>query len=212
MEKMKTVSCSFCGHEMDCPENMLGAEKHACSFCTEVMEEGMSDEQIKKASERERELSGYWKDVTEMTDVIFTSIHPKNSAPREVMAKSKNEIEEMAFKCGVLATLDFILRTAGPEAILGIRNSLRFKHFDISEERFQEAMEGFRKEGLELDMRKLKDFKGGLRTEEDVVRLFNEALFQGDWEKQLEWARKRGRTEDAELIERIMGEGVIRDK
>lgn len=52
-EKIAKVICSFCGHEMDCPESMLHAEKHICSFCGDVMEEGMSEEDIKDASEKE---------------------------------------------------------------------------------------------------------------------------------------------------------------
>jgi|SRR3989344_6962121 len=31
--EMKKVNCSFCGNKMDCPENMLTAQKHVCNNC-----------------------------------------------------------------------------------------------------------------------------------------------------------------------------------
>lgn len=34
---MQKVTCSECGKEMDCPENMLSAETHICADCTDEM-------------------------------------------------------------------------------------------------------------------------------------------------------------------------------
>lgn len=33
MKRMLKVSCSFCGREMECPEDMMSSEKHACFKC-----------------------------------------------------------------------------------------------------------------------------------------------------------------------------------
>jgi len=47
------INCSFCGKEIECPENMLNTEKHACFECFEkIMEkkegEKMTEEDIEK--------------------------------------------------------------------------------------------------------------------------------------------------------------------
>lgn len=140
-----------------------------------------------------------------MTDVIFPFTHPKNAVTREMLKdRSKREIEETAFECGVLATLDFILKTAGPKALMEIRSSHGFKFFDVSDEQFEKMLDDFRKEGFEPDMKRLESIKGDIRKPEDVARFLNEFLFHGDWEKQLEWTRKKGRTKDVELLERMM--------
>jgi hypothetical protein len=51
-KKSVKVNCSFCGKEIECPEDMLeGAEKHACFECFEDREnkfEGMSEEEVGK--------------------------------------------------------------------------------------------------------------------------------------------------------------------
>ncbi|MEK6887833.1 MAG: hypothetical protein AABX14_02695, partial [Candidatus Aenigmatarchaeota archaeon] len=52
-DKSVKVNCSFCGKEIECPENMLNAEKHACYECFEkIMEkkggEKMTEEEIER--------------------------------------------------------------------------------------------------------------------------------------------------------------------
>ncbi len=41
--KMVTVQCSICGMDMDCPESMLGADRHFCERCTDLLAESKSD-------------------------------------------------------------------------------------------------------------------------------------------------------------------------
>lgn len=45
------VNCSFCGKAIECPENMLNAEKHACYKCFEGILKGgekMTEEEIER--------------------------------------------------------------------------------------------------------------------------------------------------------------------
>lgn len=49
--KMLTVACSICGMDMDCPESMLGAERHFCAQCTDLMAEGYEPEELKMSPE-----------------------------------------------------------------------------------------------------------------------------------------------------------------
>ncbi|MFA4820496.1 MAG: hypothetical protein WC613_06090 [Candidatus Aenigmatarchaeota archaeon] len=51
--KSVKVNCSFCGKEIECPENMLDTKKHACYQCfEEIMEkkdtEKMTEEEIER--------------------------------------------------------------------------------------------------------------------------------------------------------------------
>ncbi len=43
---IKTVACSVCQTDMDCPESMLGAKRHFCVTCTDLMAEGYEPEDI----------------------------------------------------------------------------------------------------------------------------------------------------------------------
>ncbi|MEA2054877.1 MAG: hypothetical protein U9O96_07240 [Candidatus Thermoplasmatota archaeon] len=205
IEDIQIVKCSYCGEEMDCPKEMLWAGEHVCSFCMEVMEEGMSKEEIKNASKRERMLSKYKSDVNEMADTIFFFAHPKARPHRKVLGKmNKKEIEENAFYAGVLSTLHFILHTAGPEALTTIRDAPRFRFFHITDEELEKEVEKFRKEGIDVDLSRMETFEGELKTAEGIAKMINYVIFKGDWEKQLEWEEKHGHPEDVELVKKIV--------
>lgn len=45
-KKSVRVNCSFCGKEIECPEDMLGAKKHACFECFEKLQENLPEEEI----------------------------------------------------------------------------------------------------------------------------------------------------------------------
>ncbi len=47
-QKIVKVNCSFCGKEIESPENMLSAEKHSCFECFEKLEGKLSEEEILK--------------------------------------------------------------------------------------------------------------------------------------------------------------------
>lgn len=79
--KMLTVQCTICGMDMDCPESMLGADRHFCERCTDLLAEGYEPEELKMCPDdiaqhlpRCDEVSmllmditfdGYWKKVLE---------------------------------------------------------------------------------------------------------------------------------------------------
>jgi len=51
--KSVKVNCSFCGKEIECPENMLNAEKHSCYECFgKLMEKKSGEEMTEEDIER----------------------------------------------------------------------------------------------------------------------------------------------------------------
>jgi len=46
--KMMKANCSFCGREIECPENMMDIEKHACVECFQNLEKNPGGEDISK--------------------------------------------------------------------------------------------------------------------------------------------------------------------
>ncbi len=203
--KMVKCKCSYCGEEMECPESMLDAGEHICSFCLDVMEEGMSKEEIKEASKRERELSKYYKDVGEMANTIFSFVYKET--PKKALKKmNKKRIEEDAFYAGIVSALDFILHTAGPEALISIRDSPGFRFFYVPDEEIEKAIEDLKEKGIDIDPERMETFNGKLETAEDIAKMINYVMFKGDWKKQLEWEEKRGHKEDIELVKKIMAD------
>lgn len=47
-DKSVKVSCSFCGKEIECPEDMLDSEKHACFECFEKLQDELPEEEINR--------------------------------------------------------------------------------------------------------------------------------------------------------------------
>lgn len=79
---------------------------------------------------------------------------------------------------------------------------------EIEKKAGKENFEGFIKN---MDLEKLEKFEGGISKPEELARMINESVFNGDWEKQIEWIEKYGsqeQKEDIPLIKRLMKENI----
>jgi hypothetical protein len=205
--KMRKVKCSYCGEDMDCPESMLAADVHVCSFCTDVMDEGMSREEIIEASREERKLSPYYKDVDELTDFVLSTTFKHNRMPKEIIKEmSKREIERESYISGILTAFDFLLHCGEPKYLRALH--LFIKIAGVSSEKLKEALSELINQGADIDLERLKSFNGELTKPEDMARFLNEVFFRGDWSKHIEFIKKHGserqKKEDIPLIRQLM--------
>ncbi len=221
----ETAKCSFCGEDLVHEDEENASQ--ICDFCEDQTEEGYSKEETIRRSKKERELSKYQDDVKELAEEIAYFLFDETKMSKnEQRDMSKRDIEKYSFHKGVFMALFYILRqdAVEPGLFRKILDSKRekfrkvlegegknkeqidelMKSFDMDEE---EKMEYFRKEGF--DVEKLRNYSKPLKTAEDFARFFNEVMFGGDWQKQLEWAEmhvKEGKEEDIALIKRLMEE------
>jgi hypothetical protein len=68
---MTRVQCTICGMDMDCPESMLGADRHVCAWCADLLAKGYKPEELKMSPDdiarhlpRCNELSMLMMDIT----------------------------------------------------------------------------------------------------------------------------------------------------
>lgn len=202
---MPKVNCSICGEEMPCQESMLKAEKHICSFCTDIMKEGMSDDEIKEMSLEERRFSEFYPDVRFLSELIFDVTFPVTKlSERELRNLSKRQVMEEFYSRGILSAIDFMLHFDS--------NVIRQARLDVESETItpEELSKRLEEDGINLDMEKFENYDGNLSTEEGIARFLNEVMFEGDWEKHLKWIEKKGseaqKRESTPLIKRLREE------
>ena len=87
---MQKVTCSECGAEIDCPENMLTAENHICAACTDEMTE--YDNPVAAFGEFAENMNHIDKIVGELTELKLAAIwkHDKEDLkdmPRKELAR-----------------------------------------------------------------------------------------------------------------------------
>ncbi|MFH0861923.1 MAG: hypothetical protein V1875_02730 [Candidatus Altiarchaeota archaeon] len=204
VEEMKTSQCSICGEDMECPESMLKAGKHICECCTSVMADGFEGEdEIRARSREERKILECRPEAEYLADYIRNEVYPGDKPPKEILrTMSKKELAEEAYYQGALAALDFMLYAAGPESVRRARKTV-----DGAREEAVEHL--LKKEGLRVDEERIRCFRGDPNTLEGGIRLVNEALFSGDWEKHLDFIVRHGTPEqkkhDIKIIKEIMG-------
>ena len=98
-EKIVNVNCSFCGNEIECPENMLGSEKHSCYECFRDMGEKIP------ANEREKiHVDIPMEKMDELMPQMLTSGLVEEAFP-ELWKESKKEFKEMPKKETQLYTI-----------------------------------------------------------------------------------------------------------
>lgn len=112
---MTIVQCTICGMDMDCPESMLGADRHFCARCTDLMAEGyepdelkMSPEDIAQHFEKCEEVSmllmdiafdGYWKNMQEYSMEHFD---PENeSLARDCYLQGASSMAALLISAGM---------------------------------------------------------------------------------------------------------------
>jgi len=101
-QKSIKVNCSFCGKEIECPEDMMDAEKHACFECFKNLDKRLSKEEIENVHvdiplNKKDELTDMF--VNSIMEEVFPQLwHDKKSELKEM---SKRELAETMFAAGV---------------------------------------------------------------------------------------------------------------
>lgn len=191
------VKCSICGEKMSCPKSMAHAEKHLCDICSDVSEEGMSNDDIKECSRRERKLSKYQDDVEYLSDWVSRAAFAGRKLSKSELKKMKqHEIMENFYDMGIRDTMEFMLHLIDPDHIRRIRFtvetgtqialSLKIAGFPkeqigqtikfIAED--DEQLEEFTKKSPRLDIEKLRAFKGKIKNTDDALRMLHECAIR----------------------------------
>lgn len=108
-DKTIKVDCSFCGKEIECPENMMKTEKHACFECFNKLKEEWSGEDFSKVHV-DIPMDKMDKIMPEiLMNTLINEVFP------ELWRERKNDLKEMSKK--ELAEAMF---AAGAESIMNI--------------------------------------------------------------------------------------------
>ncbi len=191
------VKCSICGEKMMCSESMVSAAKHLCNFCSDVCTEGMSDNEIKEHSMRERELSKYYGDIEYLADwVISIAFEESRLSKSELKNMKPHEIMEEFYDTGVRDAMDFMLHIIDPAHIrrvrftmeTGTQVALSLKNAGFSSEEIKQIikfiaeddkqLDEFTKHSPRLDIEKLRIFKGKIKNTDDAIRMLNECAIR----------------------------------
>ena len=106
------VNCDFCGKQIECPEDMLNSEKHACSEC--YFKKG---EEISKGSSGKLHVDIANEDIGEllprvMVEKIVEGVFPElwNENKEELKAMSKKELAEEMFAGGAFLAINSMMQ------------------------------------------------------------------------------------------------------
>ena len=100
-EDIVKVNCSFCGKEIDCPENMLKSKKHACYDCFKKIGDEIPARELGKIHV-DFDMEKFGEDMPSLlaentTAVTFPEIWKNHK--KEIKNMSKKEMaEEMFFR------------------------------------------------------------------------------------------------------------------
>jgi hypothetical protein len=116
--KMVTVQCSICGIDMDCPESMLGADRHFCARCTDLLAEGYEPENLKMDPESlPRHFARCDEVAEEMLDIAF--YEPYAKVHEQGMEHYNYEaLAKMFFLQGVSSKLGLLISAGMPPPML----------------------------------------------------------------------------------------------
>ena len=120
-EELKSVkvNCSFCGSQMECPENMLKeSEKHMCFECFQNADEKGMPSDISKVHidiPKEKLLDTMPEAMTDsMVEELFPEIWKERK--EELKEMSKKEIAEEMFGAGVYVAINNFIKAMGAVA------------------------------------------------------------------------------------------------
>ena len=94
------VNCSWCGREIECPEDMLNAEKHGCFECFKKLEEG----KIKIENPEKVHFDIPSEELaTKVAEIYCEKAFPEiwNQNKKELKELSKKELAETMFRLGI---------------------------------------------------------------------------------------------------------------
>lgn len=97
---MKKVECSFCGKEMDCPNEMLKCNKHVCFECTDRLDEiPEGDRENVHIDIPKEKLEGFELLINNISKDAYSDFWEVESA--RLRKKTKRKISEYSFMEGV---------------------------------------------------------------------------------------------------------------
>lgn len=110
--KMLKVNCSFCGREMECPEDMKNSEKHACFECfrsrkDKFIEEGIEKVHVDIPMEKMDEVMPDLI-IGRIMETVFPEVRKEEKSKLKEM--TKKEAAEYMFSAGASITLDSMMR------------------------------------------------------------------------------------------------------
>lgn len=185
----KANECSKC---TICESNMMHWEidGKVCKFCSECINEGIPENEVKVLSLRKRDTSKYIDDAGALVQYILRESFEKNKIPKsEAKNLGKKEIAEKMYFRGICSAVSFFLGTTNPSMI----RALRLQFCGVEEEDIKGLVDSYKKQGIDIDVEKLKSTDKeyyDLYTAEDIACFMNDAIFSGDWNKHREWIEK----------------------
>lgn len=206
------MKCSYCGSDMDCPDVMVKADKHTCSFCTDFLANGTPEGEVKEKSLKERELSSHYPRVEALAQFIFDAHFEGAKLTKQRLRElGKRAIAEEMYFQGIASALDFLLHVRGPQILEGVDV---ISCPENKTELFESVIEKHR---LDMDPKQLEEKLAAMDpaeyplTAEGIARFSNDLLFDGDWKKHLEWTETHGsdeqKREDIPLMKELMEKG-----
>jgi len=106
--KITKVNCSFCGKEIECPEDMMNAKKHSCFECFDKLKEHWSDKEIGKIHV-DMPMDKVHESIPEtMTNSLVKEAFPNiwKERKQELKGMSKKELAEEMFGAGAYIAID----------------------------------------------------------------------------------------------------------
>jgi hypothetical protein len=112
-----TVFCSYCHKEMECPENMLNADKHVCFGCLMNEKLGLKGKDIHNAH------LDIPKDKLEevmpklMVEHLVEEVFPQlwSESKEELKELSKKDLAKEMFAAGCMAAIDMMNQDIGED-------------------------------------------------------------------------------------------------
>lgn len=110
---MKKIKCDFCSKEINCPEEELNAEKHACYNCFLKQEEILSDEELDKIQVDipDEQLNNIA--VQQIVEEVFPTLWDEQKD--ELKDMSKKEMAQFMFAAGASAMAERMLEMEDEE-------------------------------------------------------------------------------------------------
>ena len=108
--KLHKVNCSFCGSEMECPENMLDADMHMCFACAKNPPE--SAKKLKGKIHIDMPLDSQFEEMAAMmADTAVKEDFPRfwTQVKHEMKGMTKKEVAERMFGEGIFCATHNIL-------------------------------------------------------------------------------------------------------
>ncbi|MCK5282424.1 MAG: hypothetical protein KAK00_03365 [Nanoarchaeota archaeon] len=117
--KSVKVNCSFCGKEIECPENMLEeSEKHMCFECFQNPTEKMGKEDLKNVHV-DMPTDEFDKTIPEaMTNSLVEEAFPEiwQERKKELREMSKKELAKEMFGAGAYIAIDNMMHSIKHES------------------------------------------------------------------------------------------------